>query len=200
MVDSYLYKDILALERVKSAKLLRDLLQMVAFQVGSEVSLNELAGNLGIDVKTVARYLDLFEKSFILYNVRGFSRDLRKEVTRKSKYYFYDNGVRNAVINNFNPLESRDDVRKLWENFLFMERVKSRSYKNISATDYFWRTWDQQEIDLIEQRAGQLFAYEFKWSPRKKSSMPSAFAKAYPSTRFQVVSPQNTRDFLLGDT
>lgn len=196
LLDSYLYKDILELERVKSAKLLRDLLQLIAFQIGSEVSLNELAGQLGIDVKTVARYLDLFEKSFILYNVRGFSRNLRKEVSKKSKYYFYDTGIRNAVINNLNPVSRRNDAGQLWENFAYMERIKSRGYLGVSATDYFWRTWDKKEVDLIEQRGGQLYAYEFKWSDRKKSKPPQEFLATYPDSTFQTVSPLRLLQFL----
>lgn len=137
LVSSYLYKDILEIERVKSAKLLSDLLILLAFQVGSEVSLNELASQLGIDVKTVARYIDLFEKRFVLYNLRGFSRNLRNEITSKSKYYFYDNGVRNAVIGNLNTLNLRNDVGALWENFMVIERLKARSYKSILARDSF---------------------------------------------------------------
>ena len=137
---SYLLKDILAIERVKGAKKLFDLLKLIAFQVGNEVSLTELGSQLSLDRKTVERYLDLLEKSFILYNLRGYSRNLRKEISRKSKYYFLDNGIRNAVIGNFNDLDTRDDVGGLWENFLVSERLKTQEYKKIYANNYFWRT------------------------------------------------------------
>jgi hypothetical protein len=166
LVGSYLLKDILELEKVKSSKLLLDLLRLLAFQIGSEVSLSELGKQLGIDGKTVARYLDLFEKSFVIINICGFSRNLRKEITKKSKYYFFDNGIRNAIIANFNPLEIRDDIGKLWENFLVVERIKKQSYHQIYANNYFWRTWNQKEIDRVEERDGKLFGYEFKWKSK----------------------------------
>ena len=196
LVSSYLFKDILELERIKSSKLLSDLLVLIAFQVGSEVSLNELAGQLGIDVKTVARYLDLLEKSFILYNLRGFSRNLRNEVTSKSKYYFFDNGVRNVVIGNLNPLQLRNDVGALWENFMVIERLKTRSYGSVLGRDYFWRTWELKEIDLIEDRGGRLHAYEFKWSSNKKVAAPRAFIDAYPGSEFRLITPADFTEIL----
>lgn len=196
LTTSYLYKDILALDNVKSSRVINDLLRLVALQVGSEVSLNELANNLGIDVKTVARYLDIFEKCFILYNLRGFSRNLRSEITRTSKYYFYDNGVRNAIINNFNPIASRHDVGALWKNFLVSERFKARTYQVVYARDYFWRTWERQEIDFIEEREGKLYAYEFKWSDRRRVTAPRQFIEAYPDSSFSVITPENYLDFL----
>jgi predicted AAA+ superfamily ATPase len=195
LTSSYLYKDILELERVKSAKVLVDLLTLVALQVGSLVSVNELASTLGIDAKTVARYLDLFEKSYVLFNLRGFSRNLREEVTRTSKYYFYDTGVRNAVLNSFNPLPMRDDIGALWENFLVMERLKARSYARSDARMYFWRTWQRGEIDLIEDAGGRLGAFEFTWNPRKRAHCPLAFADSYPDAPFAVESPDNWLDF-----
>ena len=197
LTSSYLYKDILALDNVKSSSVINDLLQLIALQVGSEVSLNELANNLNISVGTVSRYLDIFEKCFILYNLRGFSRNLRSEITRTSKYYFYDNGVRNAVINNFNPLNMRNDIGALWENFLVMERLKARTYEKIYARDYFWRTWERKEIDLIEDRSGKLHAYEFKWSPRKTVKAPRQFTNAYPDASFTVITPENFLDFVI---
>ena len=160
LVGSYLLKDILELEKVKSSKLLLDLLRLLGFQVGSEVSLSELGKQLGIDSKTVARYLDLFEKSFVIFNLRGFSRNRRKEITSKSKYYFLDNGIRNAIIANFNLLDIRDDIGKLWENFLVVERLKKQSYTQIYSNNYFWRTWDQKEVDWVEERNGQLLEQE----------------------------------------
>ncbi|PIZ00400.1 AAA family ATPase [bacterium (Candidatus Howlettbacteria) CG_4_10_14_0_8_um_filter_40_9] len=196
LLGSYLLKDILELEKVKGSKILLDLLRLLAFQVGSEVSLPELGRQLGLDYKTVARYLDLFEKSFIVYNLRGFSRNLRKEVTKKSKYYFFDNGIRNAIIANFNPLETRDDIGKLWENFLVSERIKKRSYKSIYANAYFWRTYSGQEIDLIEEREGTLFGYEFKWSPRKPTKAPKDWVSAYPKAEYSVITKENYLEFL----
>lgn len=195
LVNSYLLKDILELERVKNSKLLLDLLRLLAFQIGNEVSLSELGRQLGIENKTVARYLDLFEKSFVIANIRGFSRNLRKEITKKSKYYFYDNGVRNAIIANFNPLEIRDDVGKLWENFLAAERMKKQSYQNIYANNYFWRTWDQKEIDWVEEREGKLFGYEFKWKD-KVVKEPKEWLEKYPGSKFEVVSPENYLEFV----
>lgn len=195
IVNSYLLKDILELEKVKGAKILLDLLRLLAFQIGSEVSLNELSNNLKIDVKTVARYLDLFEKSFILYNLRGFSRNLRTEVTKKSKYYFYDNGIRNAIISNFNGLELRDDVGKLWENFLVIERLKYQKYKKIYVNNYFWRSWSQKEIDWIEERGGNIFGYEFKFTKRKLRP-PREFVQAYPSAKIQLVHKENYLSFV----
>lgn len=195
IVNSYLLKDILDLEKVKGSKILLDLLRLLAFQVGQEVSLSELGSKLGLDYKTVARYLDLLEKSFILYNLRGFSRNLRKEITKKSKYYFYDNGIRNAIISNFNDLEMRDDTGKLWENFLVTERLKAQQYRNIFANNYFWRTWEQQEIDWIEEREGKLFGFEFKFS-KDKFKIPASFLKAYPKTEVKIITPENYLDFV----
>lgn len=197
LADSYLLKDILELERVKSSKKVLDLLRLLAFQVGNEVSLNELATQLGIDGKTVARYLDLLEKTFIIQNIRGFNRNLRKEISQKSKYYFYDNGIRNAVIANFNTIELRNDLGALWENFVVMERLKYRAYRNIPGNSYFWRTWDQKEIDLVEEREGRLFGYEFKWSQKKSSDHPPKdWTTAYPDATYNVITPENYLPFV----
>ena len=195
LVNSYLLKDILELEKVKGSKVLLDLLRLIAFQVGSEVSLTELGTRLGLDYKTVARYLDLFEKAFVLFNLRGFSRNLRQEVTRKSKYYFYDNGVRNAIIANFNDLALRDDVGKIWENFLVAERLKAQEYKRIYANNYFWRTWDQKEIDWVEEREGKLFGFEFKWG-KDKVKPPKDFLETYPNATFKVIDQENYLEFV----
>lgn len=195
ITHSYLLKDILELERVKSSKILLDLLRLIAFQIGKEVSLSELGTQLAIDRKTVARYLDIFEKSFILFNVRGFSRNLRKEVSKSSRYYFYDLGVRNALIANFNAIELRNDVGELWENFVFIERLKKRSYKNIFANVYFWRTWDQKEIDIVEEREGKLFGYECKWSP-SKTKAPKDWVKNYPEASFEIIGRKDYLDFV----
>ncbi len=194
--DSYLLKDILELESIKNPSKLSDLLKLLAFQIGQEVSLNELSNNLGIAKQSVERYLDLLEKTFIIKKVGGFSRNLRKEVVKTSRYFFWDNGIRNALINNFNPIGQRNDIGMLWENFLYMERLKTKSYKRIFSNDYFWRTYDRQEIDLIEERDGKLFAYEFKWSP-KNVKAPKAWSDTYPDSEFQVISKENFLEFLI---
>jgi len=195
LANAYLLKDILEFERVKDSQLLRKLLTLLAFQIGKEVSLTELANTLDINVRTVDRYLDLLEKAFIIYNVRGFSRNLRKEVTKMSRYYFYDNGIRNAVISNFNSLDMRDDVGALWENFLFMERLKMRTYKRIYANQYFWRTWDKKEIDLVEERDGKLYGYEFKWGG-KVTKAPKEWL-VYDNAEYKVINRDNYLDFIL---
>ncbi|MBN1364677.1 MAG: ATP-binding protein [Syntrophaceae bacterium] len=195
LVGSYLLKDILELEKVKSSKLLLDLLRLLAFQIGAEVSLSELGKQLGIDTKTVARYLDLFEKSFVIFNLRGFSRNRRKEITSKSKYYFFDNGIRNAIIANFNPLDIRDDIGKLWENFLVVERLKKQSYDEIYSNNYFWRTWDQKEIDWVEERDGRLIGYEFKWK-RKSRKSSKAWLESYPEASLEIIDNENYLEFV----
>jgi len=197
--NAYLLKDILEFDRLKKPHLLLDLLSLLALQIGGEVSLNELSGKLALDVKTVQRYLDLLEKCFVIYNLRGFSRNLRNEVTRTGKYFFYDTGVRNAVIQNYNPLNRRNDAGALWENFMVMERLKMRSYnaalpdsrETPKGRDYFWRTWEKQEIDLLEDYGGVLHAFEFKWSPRKNPKPPSLFMEAYPGSEYAVINPDN---------
>jgi predicted AAA+ superfamily ATPase len=194
--DSYLLKDILELESVKNPSKLSDLLKLLAFQIGQEVSLNELSNNLGIAKQSVERYLDLLEKTFIIKKVGGFSRNLRKEVIKTARYFFWDNGIRNALINNFNLTNQRNDVGMLWENFLYMERLKTKSYKRIFSNDYFWRTYDRQEIDLVEDREGRLYAYEFKWKPRNVKT-PKAWSDAYPDSQFQVISKENFLEFLI---
>lgn len=195
LVQSYLLKDILELDNTKNAKKLLDLLRLLAFQIGKQVSFSELAQQLAIDAKTVSRYIDLLEKSFVLYNLRGYSKNLRKEVTKKSMYYFYDTGIRNGIIANFNPLNQRNDVGELWENFIVMERIKKQTYTQMIVNNYFWRTWDQQEIDLIEEREGNLFAYEIKWS-KKIVSPPKAWQKNYPNAKFEVINCDNYLDFI----
>lgn len=196
IVNSYLLKDILSLEKVKGSKVLLDLLKLLAFQVGSEVSLNELASNLGIDVKTVGRYLDLLEKSFVITKIGGLSRNLRSEVTSKAKYFFLDNGIRNGVILQFQGLDSRDDKGRLWENFIVIERMKKRSYKNILASVYFWRTYEGAEIDLVEEKEGKFFGFECKWSVKKKIKPPKEWLKTYPQAEFKVITPDNYLDFI----
>jgi predicted AAA+ superfamily ATPase len=195
IAESYLLRDILQLDKVKNSKLLIDLLRLLAYQIGKEVSLNELATQLGYDRKTIIRYLDLLEKSFVLINVRGFSRNLRKEISKKSKFYFYDNGIRNALISNYNDLDVRNDVGILWENFLFMERLKYRSYKNINANMYFWRTFDGKEIDLVEERDGKLFGYEFKYRDGK-IKIPKDWVDTYSNASCEVINSENYLHFI----
>jgi predicted AAA+ superfamily ATPase len=195
LAQSYLFKDILELDKVRNSKTLVALLRLIAFQIGSEVSLSELGRQLGIDQKTVARYCDILEKAFVIQSLQGFSRNLRKEITKKSKYYFLDNGIRNAIIANFNPLELRDDGGKLWENFLFIERLKKRSYQNIYANSYFWRTWEQQEIDLVEDREGTLHGYEFKWA-KKNTRPPGVWKETYPHASYEVIDRDNYLSFV----
>ncbi|MEM1243411.1 MAG: DUF4143 domain-containing protein [Pseudomonadota bacterium] len=148
-----------------------------------------------MDQKTVMRYLDLLEKTFVIYNLRGFSSNLRKEITKKSKYYFYDNGIRNAIIANFNELNLRSDIGALWENFLVMERLKKRNYRNLFANDFFWRTWDQQELDLVEEGGGKLSGYEFKWK-QQKVTVPKDWKNSYPEAEFSVINPNNYLEFI----
>lgn len=196
IANSYLLKDVLEMEKVKGAKILLDLLRLLAFQVGNEVSLFEIGRQLGLNSKTVGRYLDILEKVFVIFNLRGFSKNLRKEITKKNKYYFYDNGIRNAVISNFNGLDMRDDVGKLWENFLASERLKKQAYKDIFANNYFWRTYDQKEIDWVEEREGKLFGYEFKWG-EKKTRPPRDWLKTYSNASYEVIDKSNFLEFIV---
>lgn len=196
--DSYLIKDILEFHRVKRSQVVIDLLKLLAFQVGSQVSTLELGKQLGLDNKTVATYLELLEKSFILYRLNGFSRNLRKEVRKMSKYYFYDLGIRNALISNFNHLSDRNDVGQLWENFLLMERIKSHAYQKQPVNYYFWRTYDKKEIDLIEERAGTLSGYEFKWN-QKHTPAPKEWLSTYENATYSVINRDNYQQFITLD-
>ena len=197
VVNSYLLKDILNFEGIKKADKLLDLLRLVAMQIGHEVSLEELASNLkGISRNTVETYLDLLEKVFVIYKVGGFSRNLRKEIVKTSRYYFYDNGVRNAIIRNFNPLDYRMDIGQLWENYLMSERLKRNHYLNKRVNIYFWRTYDQQEIDLVEEDAGKLSGFEFKWNPKKTLKPPKAWKNNYPNATFEVINQDNFISFV----
>ncbi len=194
--DSYLFKDILELENIKNSSKLFDLLKLIAFQIGKEVSLNELSNSLEIAKQTVERYLDLLEKTFVIKRVRGFSGNLRKEVTKTSRYFFMDNGIRNAVINNFNNLSTRNDVGLLWENYLFVERIKKQTYKKIYSNNYFWRTYDKKEIDMVEERDGKLFGYEFKWGGKKKTS-EKLWLETYENAEFELINKDNYLDFII---
>jgi uncharacterized protein len=196
LVGSYLLKDVLAMDRIRSSRTLLDLLKLIAFQVGSEVSLNELATQVKLDVKTVSRYLDILEKAFVIVRLGGFSRNLRNEVTSKAKYYFLDNGIRNAIIGQYNLLDSRNDIGALWENFIVAERLKKRSYTGIYGNIYFWRTYDGKEIDYVEERDGGLFGFECKWAMKKKDKPPKKWLESYPGATFELVTPDNYLDFV----
>lgn len=196
IINSYLLKDILVYEGIKQSNKILDLLKLIAFQVGQEVSLQELAKHLGISKNTVESYLDLLSKVFVIYKVPGFSRNLRKEITKSNRWYFYDNGVRNAIISNFTRLDSRTDVGALWENYLASERIKHQNYTQKSVSNYFWRTYDQQELDWLEEENGSLKGFEFKWNEKRKAKIPTAFGKAYPEATFEVISKNNYLDFI----
>ena len=195
LVSSYLYKDVLSLAGIRKSEVLEKILQALAFQVGSEVSYNEIAQMVGVDKNTVNTYIDLLEKAFVIFRLNSYSKNLRNEIKANRKIYFYDNGVRNMLIGNFNTLEFRQDKGALWENFLVSERVKLLSYTNSLAKPYFWRTTTQQEIDYIETNADKVSAFEFKWSPTKKSKLPKSFIDAYDPS-FLVVNKNNFREFL----
>ena len=195
MVSSYLLKDILVYENIKNSQKIFNLLRMIAFQIGSEVSLQELGTQLAISKNTVEKYLDLLSKVFILHKVEGFSRNSRKEITKNSRWYFLDNGIRNAIIANFNPVEARNDIGQLWENYMISERIKHQEYSRISSNNYFWRTYGQQEIDWVEERDGGLFGYEFKWK-ESKSKIPSQWTKAYPDAKFEIVNNENYKEWI----
>lgn len=195
LVSSYLFKDVLALDRIKSPDVLLDIARCVAFQVGSEVSWNEIARTVRTDVKTVGRYLDLLEKMFVVRRVRGFSRNLRNEISKKAKYYFLDTGVRNAVIGNFHALTARDDVGRLWENFVFMELVKQSTITGALDSYYFWRTHAGQEIDIIKESGGAITGIEAKWTD-DVARPPSTWRTAYPSATFMVINRTNYLDVL----
>ena len=197
IINSYLLKDILVFEGIKQADKIYNLLRLIAYQVGKEVSLQELGNQLQMSKNTVDTYLDLLSKVFIVFKVEGFSRNLRKEIVKSSRWYFYDNGIRNGLINNFNRLENRTDVGDLWENYLAVERIKKQNYQKIATNNYFWRTYDQQELDWLEERGNELAGFEFKWNENKKSKIPTAFGKAYPDASFEVINKQNYLDFIL---
>ncbi|MEP0860331.1 MAG: ATP-binding protein [Ignavibacterium sp.] len=190
IVNSYLLKDILAFESLRNSDKLFSLLKLIALQIGSEVSLQELGKQLAMSKNTIERYLDILSKVFIIYKLTGFSRNLRKEIVKNSKWYFYDNGIRNAILANFNLLNNRNDVGMLWENYMMSERLKYNHYKEVIYNKYFWRTYDKQEIDLIEERGGKLFAFEFKWNPTKVR-IPAAWKSAYPDSEYQQINNQN---------
>lgn len=196
IINDYLLKDILIFQNIKKADKIYNLLRLLAFQIGNEVSLNELGNQLQISKNTVESYLDLLTKVFVVFKVEGYSKNLRKEVTKSSKWYFYDVGIRNAIIKNFNILQNRNDVGQLWENYLIVERMKKQEYQRIIGNNYFWRTYDQQELDWLEEKAEKLSAFEFKWNANKKVKIPTAFGKAYTDANFEVITKENYLDFI----
>lgn len=195
LLNTYLLKDIIAFEGIKNSSKIKDLLRLIAFQIGKEVSLDELAKQLQMSRNTVEKYLDLCTKVFILKKIEAFSGNLRKEISKSSRWYFWDLGVRNALINDFRPLALRTDKGELWENYLIFERLKFLKYNKILAETYFWRTYDQQEIDWLEHENGQMRAYEFKWK-EAKAKIPKAFAKTYPEATFSVINQENYLAFI----
>ncbi len=196
LVGSYLYKDIFSFQDVRKPEIIEQLLQALALQVGSEVSFNELGRLLGMNSVTVQRYVDLLEKSFVVFHLRSFSRNVRTELKKSRKIYFWDNGVRNAVIGDFKALGLRTDVGALWENYVISERLKHNAYSSFYGKSYFWRTQLQQEVDYVEDIDGVLHAYEFKWSKTKQPRLTETFAKNYPDHTFEVVSPENYQRFV----
>lgn len=195
--NSYLYKDLLTLEQIKKPALLGKILKALALQVGSEVSYNEISRLVNGDFHTVEKYIDLLEKAYVIFTLPAFSKNVRNEIKKGRKIYFYDNGVRNAIISNFNSLSSRTDVGALWENFLISERMKYLVYNNLDAWKYFWRTTAQQEIDYLEELNGKMTAYEFKWNPNKKVKFPKTFTSAYPEANTALITPKNFEEFVL---
>ena len=196
--DSFLYKDILSLESINKPDKIVRLLKALAFQIGSQVSYNEVGQLVGLDSKTVERYIDILEKSYIIFRIGTFSRNLRNELKTSRKIYFWDLGIRNLLIGNLSQVENRADVGALWENFVITERLKRNIYCDSIAQYWFWRTLQQKEIDYLEEENGQLHAYEFKWNDKKANvRVPESFAKTYPDASFQVITPKNAEEFLL---
>ncbi|AFL83993.1 putative ATPase (AAA+ superfamily) [Belliella baltica DSM 15883] len=196
VMNDYLLKDILIYDNLRNSAKLFSLLKLIAFQIGKEVSLEELGKQLGMSKNTVERYLDLLSKVFVVYKVGGYSKNLRKEISKSSRWYFYDNGIRNAIIQNFNRLDMRMDVGDLWENYLAMERLKYQSYHQINCNNYFWRTYDQQELDWVEEEGDQLRGFEFKYQLNKSIKPPAAWRKAYPEAKFEVIHQDNYLDWI----
>jgi predicted AAA+ superfamily ATPase len=199
LVNGYLLKDILVLDGLRNSSIVFSLLKMLAYQIGKEVSFNELGNSLGISKNTVEKYLNLLTKVFILVKVSAYSNNLRKEISKSQRWFFVDNGIRNAIISDFSPISLRrpDEKGMLWENYLFMERLKRNSYKNLSINPYFWRTYDMQEIDLVEESNKKISAFEFKYGSKKIAKVPIAFAKAYPKATFKAINTENYIDFIL---
>lgn len=195
LINSYLYRDILAYSNIRKPDVLEKLVQALAFQIGSEVNYNELAQIVGVDKNTISNYIDILEKGYVIFKLNSFSRNLRNEIKKNRKIYFYDNGVRNMVIGNFNSLNLRQDTGALWENFLISERLKQNAYKNLGAKIYFWRTKQQQEVDLVEEHNGEITGFEFKWNAKKKVRLPKTFVNEY-NAKQEIIDRSNFRKFI----
>jgi predicted AAA+ superfamily ATPase len=195
LVSSYLFKDILELEGIRHSQKLTRLLQLIAFQIGKGISMNELGAQLGMSKNTVERYLDLLEKVFVIFHRSGFNRNLRKEITKGHRFYFYDTGIRNALIGNFNPVTIRNDIGQLWENYIVCERMKANDYLKRAAASYFWRTYDKKEIDLVEEKQGELFGFEIKWQ-QTKAKVPKDWVTAYHGSHFTCIHRENYLPFI----
>jgi len=193
--DGYLLKDILEMDNQKDSLFVFNLLRLIAFQIGNDISFSELASRLNVNKKTVMRYLELLEKSYILFSLHGFSRNLRNEYSKSPRYFFWDNGIRNIIISNFNSLTHRDDIGRLWENYCIAERFKRNHYQGQKVNSFFWRTYDQKEIDLIEESGGRLTGFEFKWSDAKIRE-PHQFLNAYPGSAFHLINRNNYLEFI----
>lgn len=195
LANDYLYRDILVLDQIRNAQKIKDILRLLAFQAGKEISSEEIGRNVGLARLTVDKYLDLLSKVFVIFSVRGFSRNLRKEIAKGQRWYFTDNGVLNTILGDFRPLSQRNDVGMLWKNYLLSERIKTQFEHGFIGDNYFWRTYDRQEIDWVEETGGALNAYEIKWT-NQKVKIPAAWRKAYPEASFSVISRNNYREFL----
>lgn len=198
LMNDYLLKDILKVDGVRNSHKLYSLLRLIAFQIGKEVSLEELGRQLGMSKNTVERYLDMLSKVFVVYRISGFNRNLRKEIVKNNRWYFYDNGVRNALIQNFNKLNLRADVGELWENYLAAERIKFQNYTQLHCTNYFWRTYDQQELDWVETEGDTIRSYEFKYNLNKSPKAPIGWKNAYPEASFEVIHSGNYLEWIGG--
>lgn len=195
IVNAYLYKDLLMFEEIRKSRKIIEILSLLAFQIGNVVSVHEISKALGMSTRTIEKYLDLLEKVFVVKRLGGYSGNLRKEISKGSKYYFWDIGIRNAIINNFNELGLRNDVGALWENYLIIERLKKQRYMKIFSNNYFWRTYDQKELDFVEERDGRLYGFEFKWS-KSSAKTPMLWLETYPEASFEVVSSNNYLSFI----
>ena len=196
LVNNYLYRDILAHSDIRKPEVLDKLVQALALQLGSELSYNELAQTVNVDKNTISKYIDILQKGYIIFKLGSFNRNLRNEIKTNKKIYFYDNGVRNMIIGNFTPLDLRTDKGALWENFLISERIKQNEYKNSLSRTYLRRTKQRQEIDFVEEKNGQLFAYEFKWSDKKQAKIPKTFLELY-NAKGQTINKKNFRPFVI---
>ena len=195
LVNAYLFRDILALDNIKNSSKLINILRLLAFQIGMKVSINEIANQIGLNKGTIEKYLDLLTKVFVIFKVEGFSRNLRKEISKTSRYYFWDNGIRNYLVSNFNTLSIRNDIGQLWENYIISERMKYQNYYRMVVNNYFWRTYDRQEIDWVEEREGGIYAYEIKYK-KDKVKIPGGWKTAYPEAGFEVINRDNYLDFI----